>query len=1441
MSASNGSSSQKPNRNIGKTLAKIGGAIVVVLLVLYLILLRPFLSPRPLAEIVPDDTTFLVSIDLANAGKTAYNYISAIGFKRFGELMKPVEETPPTGFNGKMARASWSWITREAMAVGEMGNGKDTNFALLIGSHSAKRAERNMPKIFNAIKENKAVGMQKLDPEGAKKLAEFDFVSKFEKSTYRSVNVYCYKDSGEVKFMPSMCWASTKRAVIIANNKKYAEKLIDSIYDKRTDNQKYLKQVRGNDVPNSYVVYAFVNGPAATEMIKGNKAALPFADDLAAVKGAVYQLSFKGLTPTTSVALLTDDKKLKDNSILKSMLSFEAATHKIDNRFDIDNDLLYFSMNNVQNIFKYLSKGVLKEQMAASGQSAEDKAANEAFDRFMKSLGNEFAIALVDVQKPKDSSGKPKIDFAGAVEIKDKTAALDSLKVMLKSMKIDLDEKGGDIYAIKTPGGQSSYGIAPCFGFSGKYLFFASNEETLKNHMEKMLGRKPTIASTVKFTYNVSKLSRFATSYIDDEKINKFINGMMDVYGPGTIAVAAQPGKLEVSLTQKIFRKPFKEMPLETIKNALVKAPEAAKAAQAQNAAAPLYTIMPASSDMIAAVNTGRLGETAAAFARAAITPSRIIDVVKFVSQSGKNAVKFDDAVKAVFKTNDSESQREAKPKREAPSASDTLNDAFKMFKFAAASSKLVGEWFTKEALFTAKMPADGNGAPLTAIVIGSNSKAASEKNLGMMFEEFNKLDMTGDKRGTTMKVKFGGKETMPKADIYKYQLDGMSGIDETGASVPKPVPFVIAFTNSAVIVSTDSDFAKEIADAQDGATLKDKLSKDIPANALFYSYVSGKMIAAPFEKKGAQQAAPGAEAAPAGMGETAAPAAVTPVTEGSNVEEAPAPAAEAEPAQPEAPAEEAAAAAETASNEPSAEETSGQTETSSEGAVSEEEKAKQEAAKKAAKKEAFMGTISKELPAIESIVFSVAYEELSPTINLSVNLYPDKAMQAPIIGQIIQYQAAKHDIDKLLNVDNAILYLSLNNFNKIVTNLYNGVFTSSTDAKTAQTKEDMKALGLDPATLFSNVGDQVGFALLDLAFNEQTSVYIPTFIGAVQVNDQAAVISTLDKIVALANEMRKRKLAETGGGGDAAAAAPAELAPEEKLVLESVSDNIVAINGPTFASMGEGIKLYIGFARGYMFFSLHKNVLDKFMAADQGKESGAVASLKINTNPMYVRKFVEGLFLGQAKNPGISQAQKTAYENKAAFIIGALDIYGKGSLVLSAAPDKISITVSQKINPQGYVNLPVKSGLDYLNFESKSDNVSACADFLDKVGGPDQIYEYSAETGSYNGINPNGDNIAKYVLPLQCPDGNCPGKLKEIADKVCEPGSFKIAAGITLRSESNVTFPEADESNYLITAMPRGVDMQLCKSVDGTNYNLYSKYLTDAEAGEVYNCAKAY
>jgi len=342
-------SGKSSKSNVGKIALGVSVALIGFVALMYAALLRPFMAPKPLVELAPDEAAIVVSIDLYNTGNTGYKYIRAIGLGRFQDLMaSDEEEEEGSGMPGKMVKLAWPWLTREILVVGNVPEAEDPQFAVLIGSHNQAKAEKNFPKMLELIKEESALAAEKDSPAEAKRIRAQKI--KFKDTKLDGVTIHCNENPEVLK--GEFCWASTKRALVVSPSQDMVKTAVSSINGKRTERQKQLADMRKLDISDKYVMYAYADRAKLMKELN-----IPIADEMLAkesqaVRGALYSLSYSDLSPEMRVGLVLDQKKLKDTRILSKLTAYEPSIHRVGNRIDSEDSLMYLSVNNIDEMMK---------------------------------------------------------------------------------------------------------------------------------------------------------------------------------------------------------------------------------------------------------------------------------------------------------------------------------------------------------------------------------------------------------------------------------------------------------------------------------------------------------------------------------------------------------------------------------------------------------------------------------------------------------------------------------------------------------------------------------------------------------------------------------------------------------------------------------------------------------------------------------------------------------------------------------------------------------------------------------------------------------------------------------------------------------------------------------------------------------------------------------
>lgn len=577
-------------------------AATVCLALLYLLFVRPVVSPAPLAAFIPDDSTAFATVDFVDALGLFDQYVNALGRGRVQDLMAVLSKYGRGG--KKVAGPGLSdllkgWVGRDALFVAGDIYRETPDVAVYIRSRNSGKARQNFPEIVKMLMGSPVMRVAEGHAEAPESLGLTRLV--FEDRTSRRGEAYsCVFEAGEGQprtKKPLFCWASTRRALVIASSGGYLEVLMDSMNGKRTDKQRYFALMQKKGLFERRVALLFVNADRVSEdvarALKGSGAGKKLIGELDAVKGLKYTIGYKGLEIRKNISVLLDGNAVKSTEILKKIVSLKSSKHDMDRLIFKDGAAAYFSMNNVQNLLA----------MAKEADSGLEKrlSANYGFDAgaLIAAAGEEAGITLLGVKPVKDEKGTSlRFDIVGALELNsDKPEAkniyIEALRDAVRKLdngsgRLVLTPKGGDVYEIETPG--PGAGMRLVFGFTKKYAYFATSPAILREFMGNRKGGSTGIKSVAAAVINPARLAGDFRGYkvidhvpmlsgmlgraSDEDRpaLREFVNALnglalalLNAVGITRMSLDSSGDKISLLARQDVSIRELRKFPLESI------------------------------------------------------------------------------------------------------------------------------------------------------------------------------------------------------------------------------------------------------------------------------------------------------------------------------------------------------------------------------------------------------------------------------------------------------------------------------------------------------------------------------------------------------------------------------------------------------------------------------------------------------------------------------------------------------------------------------------------------------------------------------------------------------------------------------------------------------------------------------------------------------------
>lgn len=848
----------------GRKALRALGVACGVLLLIYVFFMRPFFSPRPLTQVVPDDVALYASVDLVNAGRTGFDFVNTIGLRRFLKLIEPEKkEEEKTDLPGAVIKNSWSWVTREIMVVMDTDDTGRQDMAIMVGSHSKRRAERNMPDILDALKNTQADGLMELDPVAEKALRELDVEKLFKKTRFRGVNIYCNNNPDTDAFLSGVCWASTRRALVITKSKKMAYRLIVSINGRRTAAQKQYMRVKQREVPPDYVVYAYANVEKNLHLMQEfDNPEYNIVRELRALDGAVYSLSFINLSPRHKLSVMVNKDALRRTKILKTFLAAAPGPHALDRQIKDENAISFMSLNNASMLAEYYTRDVLKKNKIEK----IERRYHVDVDELVGAIGNEFAVALLDLKPVDDKKLAFTPEIIGAVEVKDRAVIVNALKKTMRSMdkKLKLYQRAGGIYEIELPEEQKlPNGLTPMIGFKGRYMYFSLNQDILRDYMNERRGSVSDGPSNLYVRNNPAFLARIIDARVENKQVSDLAVRVLSVLGPSSVSVGLTKDQLTVRATQRISPRGLHEMPLEK----LLGKGEPAKPVVPD--AEPLAKSVPRDTAAAVSVNVDNARNSVLKITRALFSKNSPMSLVSGITSiGGARAAAF--GPRAVRPRRAPAVAGKLKPwKLYVEAFSEGMKSQFLGLRAPVEMLNVAGltaQWFQTETMVTVSGKSTVE-KPEFALIAGSSSEQTAAANIEKSIESINQTGVKIQKLKSTKRKK--NPYIHKGVEVFRYRMlldpDNKDSASE---------PFFITVLEDKVIISNSDRYAEELIDAS--------AKRYVPADTLYslvqggnvaptdisYTYVTGRMIdeltpmlRGAFEKK---DAAAGGEAAPA-------------------------------------------------------------------------------------------------------------------------------------------------------------------------------------------------------------------------------------------------------------------------------------------------------------------------------------------------------------------------------------------------------------------------------------------------------------------------------------------------------------------------------------------------------------------------------------------------
>jgi len=1199
---------------------------------------------------------------------------------------------------------------------------------------------------------------------------------------------------------------------------------VSSINGKRTERQKQLADMRKLDISDKYVMYAYADRAKLMKELN-----IPIADEMLAkesqaVRGALYSLSYSDLSPEMRVGLVLDQKKLKDTRILSKLTAYEPSIHRVGNRIDSEDSLMYLSVNNIDEMMKSMIAEISPED-----RKDIEKELGVSLEKLANALGSEMAGSIIDFTVTRE--GLMKLEAIGALEVNDKDVVIEVAAKLLKSInkKMDIKKTTDNTWAvILPPHVQLPEGMKPVIGYRDRFLYASMDEETLKTHMAKSQGQASSQMANVQMTMNAPKGLNKVLHQLPSLKAVQYVASFADVYGPTEVSLSSTPRIIQASLVQNVSVVGVHKLPLEELTGKI----KTQAAAVQDKKLAPLAGAIPAGPAVVMSTSTKNTINVYKSLLTALITPERVKETWAFIqevkdsmatapevpsSEDMPEDMQEDmpgedweaDNLEDLDSYGESGMESNGMEKQAAMPAPSEMVDLAKLAVIGVKSIGLFFDgWYGGEfAVALGNMPGEQEDMPQAAMFISTTDESKALENMARIFLMLNKANISG------LRIKDKGTK---KLNGIEYRLFSMA--DPNNKEAPG-LDVMLAKVNGAMVITSSQPYLMKIAEAATNKSdsFMDEMDGDIPAGYTIYAYASGEFMGSIVQNQidntlmmiesqmNYEDQSWGQESSwdeGAAMGDENGDEAYE---EEETIEDA------GEDAMEMAEGEEMAEDMEDASDDFAEPGEPGDMESADSLAADEPDMSAWESYEEKSPDQIKLENLelaAKELRAVRGVLLVESFDGISPRLSLDVLLHPDKVADTEFIQKLYQYQSSVHEIDNLIRTNDAILYTSLSNLSDIMINVNENIIMKANDEGTVALRNNLAEMGTSIGGIAGALGSEAGFALLDIMYDRETFGYIPKFIAAVEVTDFDYIVQVLESAVAINNQNKANELYE----GNVEALVEAG----ENMAVERRSDNLVAIRLPTLIQYGEDIRLLIGADGSHAFISLHPEVLDEFMAGGKGSSSGESATFKLSVNPQQARRFAEDILYVGADDETKPKAIRDRERAKGDFLISVMGIVGKGQISVRALPDRVSLDISQDLDREAIVKLPHGQGLNWARGIIVEKNFEACSNALGVVKNGMVAYSFDQESMSYEGVDPSGANLPQYMpIFYDCMPGQCLNRVKNMVEKACDPGSFKI----------NVL---EDGSDFVVHGKAMGSDCSICTTAYFQNFNLYSECLAD-------------
>jgi len=319
---------------------------------------------------------------------------------------------------------------------------------------------------------------------------------------------------------------------------------------------------------------------------------------------------------------------------------------------------------------------------------------------------------------------------------------------------------------------------------------------------------------------------------------------------------------------------------------------------------------------------------------------------------------------------------------------------------------------------------------------------------------------------------------------------------------------------------------------------------------------------------------------------------------------------------------------------------------------------------------------INKEFDAVRGLVVSLSMKGVDTDLDLTLALDQKLSEETEMLKEILEYPATAHEIDGKIYMPGSVIYLSVNNLDKITNMLLDTIKDESPEDYEELAVGFMDQYGVELDSLVENLGSEAGFCLTSLKPNpacEGEYTYCdlpfePGFMAGLQVADSGLYRDALETYLGKLEERGEYPLLEKRGDQYA------YLGFEDMQVPDDFVPSLV-------------------FEDNYIYFISHPDKQAGCLAKGCGRQLPAKSNAKLLVDFGGLGEIIEARV--ETEKEYLTEEEIQLYEAGEKLAVAALKVYGPVSFSFGISPEKIYMKYYTRVDEKGIRELPVEEFVD--------------------------------------------------------------------------------------------------------------------------------------------------